>query len=290
MPSLSIGGEMVGKKLDELQLKALCDVLGDTYQGLTKTELTRLLTQCLITAVDDGKSSNGYTYTSGSNKKDWLYNCFANEINNHHSIRKIYLFIEKALNPVNYTKEANRDKYNFLLEGTNKVLLLVGLSMSKEGRLTEVVQAKTLDEVDRRVNNLRRLLYNRAIHHEVEKYCIQDYLRKDYYDAVFEAAKGLAERVRQITGLSTDGSALFQKAFAKNEPYIFFNALNTDSEINEFVGLKELLESIFHLVRNPAAHTPKVNWKMDETKALDILTLISFAHKYLDECHKVPNK
>ncbi|WP_353963348.1 TIGR02391 family protein [Tepidibacillus marianensis] len=56
------------------------------------------------------------------------------------------------------------------------------------------------------------------MHHEVEKYCIKDYLRKDYYDAVFEAAKGLAERVRQITGLTSDGSTLFQKAFAKNDP------------------------------------------------------------------------
>ena len=281
---------MVRKDLNEQQLKAICDVLGDTSRGLTKTELTRLLRQCLIALIDGRKSSNGYTYTTGLNKRDWLYYCFANEINTHHSIEKIYSFIEKALNPVSYTNEASRDKYNFLLEETNKVLLLVGLSMTKEGRLMEVVQAKTLDEVDRRVNNLRRLLYNRAIHHEVEKYCIKDYLRKDYYDAVFEAAKGIAERVRQITGLSTDGSALFQKIFAKNDPYIFFNALKTDSEINEFTGLKELLESIFHLVRNPAAHTPKVNWKMDETKALDILTLISFAHKYLDECHKVPNK
>ncbi|MDO9534273.1 MAG: TIGR02391 family protein [Bacillota bacterium] len=170
------------------------------------------------------------------------------------------------------------------------MLLLVGLSVTKEGRLTEVVQAMTLDEVDRRVNNLRRQLYIRAIHYEVEKYCIKDYLRKDYYDAVFEAAKGLAERVREITGLTVDGGTLFQKAFAKNDPYLFFNALKTDSEVSEFIGLKELLESIFHLVRNPVAHTPKINWKMDETKALDILTLISFAHKYLDECHKVPNK
>jgi len=281
---------MVRKELNEQQLKAICDVLGDTSRGLSKTELTRLLTQCLITLIDDGKSSNGFTYTIGSNKRDWLYNCFANEINTHQTFEKIYSFIERALSPVSYTNEASRDKYNFLLEETNKVLLLFGLSMTKEGRLTEVVEAKTLDEVDRRVNNLRRLLYNRAIHHEVEKYCIKDYLRKDYYDAVFEASKGLAERVRQITGLSADGSALFQKAFAKNDPYIFFNALKTDSDINEFTGLKELLESIFHLVRNPAAHTPKVNWKMDETKALDILTLISFAHKYLDECHKVPNK
>lgn len=44
------------------------------------------------------------------------------------------------------------------------------------------------------------------------------------------------------------------------------------------------------MVRNPAAHTPKINWKAEEIKALDILTLISFAHKYLDECYPMPNK
>ena len=279
---------MIQKILNEQHLKALCDVLADTNRGLTKTELSRLLTQCKINLVDDGKSSNGFTYTVGFNKRDWLYNCFVKEFNDHRSFDKIYTFIEMALNPINYTNEEKRDKYNFLLEETNKVLLLVGLTVNKEGRLIEVVQAKTLDEVDRRVNDLKRQLYNRTIHPEVQKYCIKDYLRKDYYDAVFEAAKGLAERVRLITGLTFDGSALFQKAFAKNDPYIFFNSLKSESEINEFIGLKELLESIFHLVRNPAAHTPKINWPINKTKALDILTLISFAHKYLDECHKVP--
>jgi len=44
---------------------------------------------------------------------------------------------------------------------------------------------------------------------EVQKYCIKDYLQKDYYDAVFEAAKGLAQRVRDITGLTTGGGTLF---------------------------------------------------------------------------------
>ncbi len=280
----------IQKKIDEQQLKAVCDVIADTNRGLTKTELSRLLKQCKIQLLDDGKSYNGITYTIGLNKRDWLYNCFVNEINQNQTFEKIFLFIEKALNPVSYTNESSRKKYNFLFEEINKVLLLVGLSVSKEGVLSEAIEAKTLDEVDRRVNSLKRLLYYRAIHHEVKRYCVKDYLRKDYYDAVFEAAKSLAERVRQITGLTLDGSALFQKAFAKNDPYIFFNSLKTESEINEFIGLKELLESIFHLVRNPAAHTPKINWKIDETKALDILTLISFCHKYLDECYKFPKQ
>lgn len=282
--------DMTRKILDEQQLKAVCDILADTNRGLTKSELTRLLHNSKIELVEDGRSNNAYSYTIGLNKRDWLYNCFAAEININKSLDKIYAFIENSLNPVLYTSLESREKYNFLLEGTNKVLLLAGLSVSDEGRLKEVPKASNLDEVDRRVSDLKRKLYNRSIHHEVEKYCIKDYLRQDYYDAVFEAAKGLAERVRQKTGLALDGGSLFQKAFAKNDPYLYFNALKTDSEISEFVGLKELLESIFHMVRNSAAHTPKINWKTDEIKALDILTLISFAHKYLDECHRMPGK
>jgi len=107
---------------------------------------------------------------------------------------------------------------------------------------------------------------------------------------VFEAAKGLAERVREITGLKLDGGKLFDTAFSTKDPYIFFNSLQTESERSEFIGLKELLSSIFHLVRNKAAHTPKINWWVEETMALDVLTLISFAHKYLDKCYKMPNK
>lgn len=66
--------------------------------------------------------------------------------------------------------------------------------------------------------------------------------------------------------------------------------MQTESEKSEFIGLKELMEAIFHLIRNPVAHTPKINWKIEEAKALDVLTLISFAHKYLDECNKMPGK
>ena len=278
------------RSLDQQQLKALCGVVAHTSQGLTKSELTVLLGQCGICAVDDGSSRSQWGYTIGLNKRDWLYNCLATEINNSHSLSKVFSFLQAASNPARYTSVDSRQQYRYLLEETNKILLFSGLLIDQSGKLKEVSQARTLTEVDQRVNRLKKALYDRAIHSEVQKYCVEDYLRADYYDAVFEAAKGLAERVRQISGLTTDGGALFQTAFSQNKPYIFFNAMKTESERSEFIGLKELLEAIFHLVRNPAAHTPKVNWKTDETKALDILTLISFAHKYLDECHRIPGK
>lgn len=75
-----------------------------------------------------------------------------------------------------------------------------------------------MDEVERRVNSLQKALYDRKIHSEVQKYCIKDYLRQDYFDALFEAAKGVGERVRQITGLTTDGSELFSNRIFKERP------------------------------------------------------------------------
>ena len=102
--------------LGSQELKAICNIIADTNKGLTKTELTHLLGHCKITILDDGSKSNGYTYTIGLNKRDWLYNCLANEINTTQSLSKIYSFLEDSLNPISYTTEPSRQKYEYLLE------------------------------------------------------------------------------------------------------------------------------------------------------------------------------
>jgi uncharacterized protein (TIGR02391 family) len=66
--------------------------------------------------------------------------------------------------------------------------------------------------------------------------------------------------------------------------------MQAQSEKSEHIGVQELLKAITHLFRNPPAHTPKINWRTDETRALDALTIISLAHKYLDECHRMPGR
>lgn len=274
----------------EQSLHNISAIIADTNRGLTKSELERHLRESRITLVSDESYNNGIYYKVGLNKRDWLYNCLANEINTTQSFNKVVKFIEIVMNPINYTKLEKREKYQFILEELNKILLLLGYEIDSSGKLTEIVKANNLDEVGRRVNSLKKKLYDRNIHSEVTKYCVNDYLREDYFDTVFEATKGLAERVREISGLNSDGNELFQNAFATKDPYIILNMLATDSEKNEYNGLKELLIALFHLVRNPMAHTPKINWKQNENEALDILTIISFAHKYLDKCYKNPSK
>ena len=86
------------QKLDQQQLKSLCGIVAHTSEGLTKSELTTLLGQCGICAVDDGSSRNQLGYTIGLNKRDWLYNCLVTEINKSQSFSKVFSFLQAALN------------------------------------------------------------------------------------------------------------------------------------------------------------------------------------------------
>lgn len=278
----------LGKAMSQVDLVALSRVLGDTDQGFTRSELESMLRQCQFEIPQEKVLSHGRVYEVRPSKKKFLLGCFHAELNKSNNYDKIRSFIEFALRPANFIDADKREHRRWLVNEVNRVLMLSGLMVGHDGKITRVPKAGSLDEVDRRVNRLDQALYHRAIHHEVRKYCIADYLRQDYYDTVFEAAKGLAERIREISGLTMDGNKLFQTAFSTRDPYICINSLRTDSELSEHRGLRSLLESVFLLIRNPAAHTPKINWKSDLTYALDVLTLISFAHKYLDESFIVP--
>jgi len=53
----------VVRTLDQQQLKAICDIVAHTSQGLTKSELTTRLDQSGILPVDDGFSHSQLGYT-----------------------------------------------------------------------------------------------------------------------------------------------------------------------------------------------------------------------------------
>ena len=41
------------------------------------------------------------------------------------------------------------------------------------------------------------------------------------------------------------------------------------------------------MFRNPTAHEPKVDWEITEQDALDILGIISYCHRRLDNAKKI---
>ncbi|GIW53034.1 MAG: hypothetical protein KatS3mg081_2389 [Gemmatimonadales bacterium] len=108
-------------------------------------------------------------------------------------------------------------------------------------------------------------------------------MQENYFHAVFEAAKGLAQRIRDMTGLQLDGAALVDKVFALERPLLAFNRLQTETEKSEHKGLAALLKGCFAAIRNPLAHGPKILWEGEEDAA-DYFTLISLLHYKLDKC------
>ena len=107
-------------------------------------------------------------------------------------------------------------------------------------------------------------------------------LVENYFHSVFEATKSIADRLRDMTGLTTDGNILVDIVFSTDNPLIKINNLSNQSERSEHIGLSNLIKGIFGLIRNPTAHDPKIKFTINEEEALDIITIISYIHKRLD--------
>ena len=197
--------------------------------------------------------------------------------------------VQVLYDPIHYT--GNRDEFTEFCDGINRILRFTGYEYRDDGQFHRVVETRTLSEAERRATAVGNKFSRRRIHPEVQKYCKAEYMEENYFHAVFEAAKGLAERIREKTGLKTDGVTLVKQSFARPKnglPRLVINSLDNETERNEHDGFMNLLLGSFQMFRNPIAHTPRVKWQRELEDAVDCLTLISFLHFVLDECHPIP--
>jgi uncharacterized protein (TIGR02391 family) len=104
---------------------------------------------------------------------------------------------------------------------------------------------------------------------------------------VFEATKGLAARLRTLSGSILDGANLVDHCFGakSSPPLIRINPYVTITDRSEHSGFANLLRGVFGTFRNPPAHTPKAaaDWTITEPDALDLFSLLSFVHRRLDK-------
>lgn len=192
--------------------------------------------------------------------------------------------VEYLMTPANFI--GKEEAYSAQVAGINKVLISQGYEINLSGKIKKSDRVTALDEISNKYNSLVNKLKQRGVHEEVLKYCTQELLHENYFHSVFEAAKGLSNRVREMSGIANDGACLFDIAFAVRDPVLHLNDLSTESLRNQQNGLKSMLNGITFYVRNVTAHEPRIKWIVVESEAVSILMTISFLHSMLDLCYK----
>jgi uncharacterized protein (TIGR02391 family) len=251
----------------EGQIEALARLLGGCGSG---TDITRVL------------NDRGLGDASGESTK-WrrLYWVFLDCQRKHGCANQVIDFIQSFLIPARFVGRS--EEFETRRRELNTILAFSGLEYGADGKFRRCQAAQTLDEAEKRVQTIRAKFQGRRIHPEVLKYCRTELLQDNYFHAVFEATKGLAQRIRDLSGVDADGAALVDRVFSIERPVLAINTLRTETERTEHKGFATLLKGCFAAVRNPLAHGPKILWE-GEDDAADYLSLISLLHRKLDEC------
>jgi uncharacterized protein (TIGR02391 family) len=251
----------------EGQIEALARVLGECGSG---TDISRVL------------RDRGLVDNSGESTK-WrrLYWIFLDCQKTHHCANHVIDFIRAFLTPARFVGRA--EEFEARRQELNTILAFSGFEYGADGQLRGIAAATTLDEAEKRVRTIRMKFHGRRIHPEVLKYCRTELMQDNYFHAVFEATKGLAQRLRDSTGVQSDGATLIDTVFSIERPILAMNALRSETERSEHKGFAALLKGCFAAVRNPLAHEPKILWD-GEDDAADYLSLISLLHRKLDQC------
>ena len=189
--------------------------------------------------------------------------------------------VRSFLSPVSYVK--NPEAFRIAHREINAVLRFAGVEYLENGDFREVSKTESLDDATARVEAIRDKFSTREIHPEVLRYCTAELMADNYFHAVLEAAKGLAHRIREMSGVDGDGARLVSRAFDGEKPILRFNPLETETHRSEHRGFVELLKGCFAAIRNPIAHEPRIHWEGEENAA-DFLSLISLLHRKLDDC------
>lgn len=258
-------------KFEEANLQAIADILGDTSAGLTGSEIGQYLREC---GFPDPMA--------GMTKRHRLYAALHEKQNTDQCANNVLGFITHVMNPVRHV--GNHDYFESQRGKLNSVLAFSGLNLAEDGKFREVHTARTLSESEATARALRKALIERKVHADVLKFCRAELLVDNFFHAVFEATKSVAEKLREKTGLVSDGAPLVDEALGlgKGLPRLAFNSLTTDSERSEHTGLMNLMKGVFGAFRNTTGHAPRIHWKVTEQDALDILTTISLIHRRID--------
>lgn len=199
--------------------------------------------------------------------------------------RPLFDVIEYVSKPSKYVNRP--DSWRELLKSVNSTLIFKGYELKDDGYVYKTKSARTFTEAQKRLKSLSEEISTLNLHKNVSKYCTEELLKEDYFHAVFEASKGLFNRIRLMSDSTLDGQALIDKSFDfKKQPLILIqgNNLGTQDEKNQYFGLINSIKTCLYLYRNHQAHVPRIYDELSLNDAIRGLMIISLANELLDQC------
>jgi len=260
------------KSFDDLTIRNLADVLSGI---LSHTKITEFLKATGIAEV-----------AAGGNKTDRIFYALIARQTEDRCANNVLNLVQKVIHPKRFNDET---EFENNLSSINSKLLYEGLELDKFGNLKIVEKARTVSEAKERSKKLKEKIHGIAIHPEIIKYCEEEALKENYFHAILEITKCIAQTFRDKSGYATDGNELIDECFGlgkDKKPMLAFNTLSDPSEESEHKGFANLVKGFFSMYRNPKAHNPKILEDTQLSDMTEVLVIASIILRKLDKTFK----
>ncbi|MDN3706669.1 TIGR02391 family protein [Myroides ceti] len=253
---------------DDITLRNISDIISNI---LTHAKITEHLESAGISPSQNG-----------TNKTDRIFYALKERQIQDRCGNNVLAFVVRLLNPKRYNSEDEFEKDRTTI---NEKLVYEGIEIDKSGQPRQVDKAKTISEAKRRSLKIKEKVHGIGVHSEILPYCEAEWLKENYFHAILEITKSVAERLRQKSGYTTDGADLVDDCFALGKdkrPMLAFNTLINQSEESEHKGFGNFCKGFFSMYRNPKAHNPKILEDTQLSQMTEVLVLATIIHNKLD--------
>ena len=170
------------QNMKESVIELIAKTLADTKTGFSGSEITSLLCECDIEDLEPSLT-----------KWRRLKLALLNKQNNDKCANNIVNFIQIAMEPVRHIDK--HEWFHDKLFELNKVLSFEGYQINESGIITKTQKITTINEANARAKKLRTELISRKVHNDILFFCTEELLVDNYFHAIFEATKSIAEKM-----------------------------------------------------------------------------------------------
>ncbi len=247
-------------------LERLAKILGELYTG---SEITGFFRKAGFPEIRH----------DGSTKWRFVYNALEQLQTGAYGPYNVAKVIEQLCDPEEYfgSGEAHRE----VMAEVNEIVGFYGLSVDeRKGKIFKVERKEAA--LRSRESEDARAFDARDLHPDIRKHAHLLFLEGRHFHAVFECCKAFDKYMREKSRIPKHGSELMSGALSLSGP-LKLNAQQSESERNEQEGVMHLCMGLMRAIRNPESHEPERDWPITKEDALDILSLISFLYRRIDE-------